>query len=125
MRCKAIEKDHGVKMHRTTLGNFYREHNVRKMPPFKKMNNPKTKLEMDIRKLTFLVDLAAHMKKGSNFYWFDETSVSLWSISTKLWQPKDNPIEVNLPPRGSGVTVIGAIGKGRLHYSIAESTNKE
>ena len=66
------------------------------------------------------------MSTGNPIWFFDECSTSLWERRGRVWQPKgDNQVVAVPPTRGSGVTILGALTKGRLVCSLGNATDTD
>jgi hypothetical protein len=127
MRCMELEQAKGVRVTTSLLYLIYRRHNIKMRYCNYRYQQEKNKRAERFTFAQRLFDLVNLTHQPAVVY-ADESSCNLWSRLSKTWAPPDQTVKIPLNYlRGSGITVIGAIGES-LKYPVfthAASTNKE
>jgi transposase len=110
-RVKEIKAHVGLNIHPRTLSKFYRENKVNRVVVKYQYQQAIHQDRAKVR--TYVLGLARRVIEGQNLIYFDETSCNQWMRSRMTWSCRSNPVKMHLTAkRGSGVTVLGAIGMG-------------
>ena len=129
-RAKLIEEKYGRSITRVTLSNIYKRNNIGNLKPGYKWHLGRTNTDDNYlsNKSVFLRNLMSLMKQGKQIIYTDETSTHMWEKKTRVWMPRDNPINMRLhEDRGKSRTITGAICEDWLlmKYMIMDKTLTE
>ena len=106
-----IEEKFGVKIHKTTLGTFYREHKVSCRKPqyiYYRKQTKQEELIQEQKRVAF--EIADLMMKGKQIVYVDESSFHRWLRPSRTWVYRDMAIEMPTL-RGKDFCVIAGISE--------------